>query len=547
VAASPRDPRLVLRFAVYGGVALLLAIGVGVLFARANANARATDQASRDAGFLADRLARDDVARTAFLAPATGSERALLDDFLNLQDLGPGVVRVTLFSTDGRVTYSSDHTLIGRKLDAAQVGRAFGGHTVTGRSSVQTKRMLESFLPIYWVMDPSRPRGVLAVDRDYAPVAAEIHDDFLFEAGAITLALLILYVAMLPVMHRMTTMLEERARRLQQELAERQRLARIVESSNDAIVGRDRDGVIISWNDAAERVYGWKRQEIVGRQIDVLLPPSRDERPESEDELELSRTVHVRRDGTPVRVSVTISPIRDERGALFGSSMIARDITAVVELENELREAQKQETLGRFATAIANDLEALVDEIVPTDAAARGLELLRQLQSFGRREELETERVDVNDLLTGLKLKLALRLGSQIDLVLEPESQRAAVVADPRLLERVVLDLALSAREAMPDGGRITIATGDVDFARRREERDADGNVHLDAGHYVMLSVTDSGTKHHAERLGLGLATVFALAEQNGGTVGVETHPGEGTTVRVYLPRAEAAAAELVA
>ncbi len=248
-----------LRFAVYAGVVLLLAIAGGVLLARANANARATDQTRRDAGFVADRIAHDDIARTAFIGPASGSERALLDDFLNLHDLGRGVVRVTLFTTDGRIAYSSDHALIGSRVDGRQVGRALGGTVVSRRTSDGGRAVLQTFEPVYWVMNPQQPRGVLAVDRDYAPVAAEIHDDFLFQAGTIALALLVLYLALLPVMSRMTKMLEERARRLQQELAERQRLAAIVDSSNDAIVGRDRDGVILTWNQGAERIYGWTR------------------------------------------------------------------------------------------------------------------------------------------------------------------------------------------------------------------------------------------------------------------------------------------------
>ena len=99
----------------------------------------------------------------------------------------------------------------------------------------------------------------------------------------------------------------------------------------------------------------------------------------------------------------------------------------------------------------------------------------------------------------------------------------------------------------MPNGGRVAVATADVDFARRSERRSADGSVHLDAGHYVMLSITDSGATHHAERLGLGLATVFSIVEQSGGTIGVESAPGDGTTVRIYLPRAAEAAGELVA
>jgi len=547
VAASQRDPRIVVRFAVYAGVALLLAIGAGVILARTNANARATDQVQRDAAFLADRLARDDVSRTAFIGPAPASERAVLDDFLNLQDLGPGVLRVMLFSIDGSVAYSSEHELIGKRIDSRQLARALAGHEVSGRSSVHGKVVLESFVPVYWVMDPSRPRGVIAVDRDYGPVAAEIHDDFFFQSGSIALALLVLYLALLPVMSRMTKMLAERARRLQQELAERQRLAAIVDSSNDAIVGRDRDGAILTWNDGAERIYGWKREEIVGRPIDVLLPTGREERLELAEELELSRTVHRRKDGTPVRVSVTISPIRDERGMLFGSSMIARDVTKIVELEHELRESQKQEVLGRFAAAMANELQALVDEIVPTDAAARGLELLSQLQRFGDSEAARPEQLDLNDLIRAMQTKLELRLGAAVDLVIDAAAERSYVVVDPHLLERVILDLTLSARDAMPDGGRISVSTADVDFTRRSERRPTDGSVHLDAGHYVMLSISDSGTTHHAERLGLGLATVFSIVEQSGGTIGIESRPGEGTIVRVYLPRTAEAAGELVA
>jgi PAS domain S-box-containing protein len=471
----------------------------------------------------------------------------VLDDFLNLQDLGPGVLRVTLFSIDGSVAYSSDHALIGRRIDPRQLARAFSGHAVSGRSSVHGKAVLESFVPVYWVMDPSRPRGVLAVDRDYAPVAAEIHDDFLFQSGSIALALVVLYLALLPVMSRMTKMLAERARRLQQELAEGKRLAAIVDSSNDAIVGRDRDGAILTWNDGAERMYGWTREEIVGRPIDILLRPTREERLELAEELELSRTVHRRKDGTPVRVSVTISPIRDERGMLFGSSMIARDVTKIVELEHELRQSQKQEVLGRFAAAMANELQALVDEIVPTDAAARGLELLRQLQGFADGEAARPEQLDLNELIRAMRMKLELRLGATVELVVDAAAERPEVVVDPRLLERVILDLTLSARDAMPNGGRIAVKTADVDFTRRSDRRGAAGSIHLDTGRYVMLAISDSGTTHHAERLGLGLATVFSIVEQSGGTIGVESHPADGTIVRVYLPRAVERADELVA
>jgi signal transduction histidine kinase len=218
-------------------------------------------------------------------------------------------------------------------------------------------------------------------------------------------------------------------------------------------------------------------------------------------------------------------------------------VTAVYQLEQELREAQKQEAVARFATAMANELDELVAGLVPTDAGAHTLELIRRLQEFGRVEESHPELLDLNSLLVGLRRRLELQVGDNVDLVLDPGAERAAVHVDPRRLERVVLDLVLSARDAMPGGGRLSIRTEDVDFSRRSDTRDAT----LEAGHYVLLAVSDTGSAQHAERMGLGLATVFGLVEQSGGTIGVESHPGGGTVVRVYLPRAEPAAAERVA
>jgi PAS domain S-box-containing protein len=544
--SAARDPRLVVRFAVFSGLALLVALAVGLAITRATAGSRARGDVRDDARFLAARLGHDDLARTAFLsARLTGAaDPALLDEFLEPASLGRGVLRVTLFSPEGWVTYSTDHTRIGTRPEPARVARALRGDTVSRRHRVSGKEVIDSFVPVTWSMDPGRPRGVLGVESDYSPVAAQVRQEIVVQAGAMALALLVLYVALLPIMHRITVTLRERAERLRTSLAERQRLAAIVEGSNDAIVGRDRDGAIETWNLGAERIYGWTEAEVLGKSIEFLLPGADRDEPELGETLDPTRTVHVRKDGTSVQVSVAVSPIRDEEGELVGSSLIVRDVTAVVELEHELREAQRQEAVARIAAAMAHDLEELVQGIVPNDAGARGLRLLRQLKELGSEEPARPERIDLNRLLSDLRLRLALQVGDRIELSVEPDAGRADVHADPRLLERLLLDLALSAHEAMPDGGKLSVTTADVDFARRSSKRRGTA-ARLEAGRYVMLSVTDTGVAHHSARMGLGIATVFTLVEQSGGTIGIETAPGIGTTVRVYLPRAEEASPAL--
>ena len=523
-----------LRFAVYAGVAVVIAVGAGLWLSRADALGRARADVKADANFLADRLGQDDLARTAFLWPrrADAAETtSLLDDFLDPKSVAKNVVRLTLVSPDGIVTYSTDHGLVGRRL-----GRVPEGERMT---QVAGTKVLESYVPVNWVMDPSRPRGYLGLDRDYGPVAGQVRRTFAVQAGTIALALLMLYLALLPIMHRLTAKLER-------ALAESMELASIVEHSNDAIVGRDGDGLIRSWNAAAERLYGWRADEVYGKTIDLLLPEGDGQRPEHAQELALTRTSHLRKDGKPVRVAVTISPIRAEEGPQ-GSSMTARDVTALVALEQELHDAQQQETVARIATSVASELDELVSGLALTDAGVRGLELVRRLQTLGHVQENHPEVVDVNELVTDLHQRLQLQLSDGVELVIETAAEWPTVTADPERLRHVVLDLALSSRAAMPDGGRVTIRTEDVDFSRRAASQRPDAPAALETGSYVMLAVSDTGGAQHGERMGLGLATVFELVELSGGTVGIESRPGSGTTVRVYLPRAEAAARALVA
>ena len=558
---APR--RLVLRFALYAGVALLVAVAVGLGLARLNANARARDRALGDAKALAAQLGRDDLARTAFAWPPPAGQAgsdllAFLDDFFSPAASGNDPAAIVLYSPAGTVTYATDRTLVGSAADAP--GRVHAAlsqpqyHVVGG--------VQRSDVPVTWTFAPGAARGVLEVRRDYAPVAAEIHDDFLFQAGAIALALLALYLAMLPIMRRVTGS-------LRRAYVERSQLAAIVDHSNDAIVGRDCDGTITTWNAGAERIYGRRAADAVGRPIDVLVPPERDgERFELQPEFDLTRTTHLRRDGTPIDVSVTISPVRDAAGGLVGSSMIARDVTELTRLEAELREAQRQEAVGRLAAGIANDFGELFAAIEDATeslligaphagqlpdldrlrrATAHGSSLTDQLLAVGGGQEARPQVLDLNEAVLAVAARIDALAGRRVEVVTELDPGLGAVLADREQVEQLILNLAANARDAMPAGGRLTIATQNVDFARRGGARKAEG-------HFVMFSVADTGTGLSEEtrsrpfepfvrrgksgdRLALGLAAVCGIVKQSGGTMGVESRAEGGTIVRVYLPR----------
>lgn len=279
-------------------------------------------------------------------------------------------------------------------------------------------------------------------------------------------------------------------------------------------MGRDRDGLITSWNAAAERLYGWKAADAIGKTIDFLVPlaPA-----ESLDELVGTRELHVRNGGQLVVVSTSISPILDDDGALVGSSLIVRDVGAVASLERELREAQRQEAVARFATAIAGELEGLVADLAPTDAGARGVELVRRLQELGSPTPVQLEELDVNELLLGMRTRLALQLGDGVELRLDASASAARVRTDRKRLQRMLLDLATSSRDAISAGGVLTIRSADAQGA-------------------VALSVSRRGDSQ-AEQLGLALVHAVAVVEASGGTIEIDTDPATRTTITILLPR----------
>jgi hypothetical protein len=372
---------------------------------------------------------------------------------------------------------------------------------------------------------------------------------------------------------------EELERRKSRELRDSQnRMALIVDSSQDAIIGKNLDGIITQWNKGAEQIYGYHAAEIIGQNISILCPPDRpDEVPailekiRKGNRVEYFESVRVTKDGRRLNMSISVSPIHDGDGNIIGASAIARDITAQKKFEDQLRQSQKMEAVGRLAGGVAHDFNNLLGIVTACtellrsrvdtesleyldnirEAANRGVGLTRQLLAFGRRQTVQAQILDLNERLREMSKLLRPLMGDDVEIFLPSRSKSAVVEVDPGQLDQVVLNLAVNARDAMPRGGKLIIDTGVFDI----DENFAQEHT-MTPGRYVMLAISDNGTgmdevtrtrifepffttKETGKGSGLGLATVYGIVRQAGGHIWVYSEPGQGTTFKIYLPSAE--------
>jgi len=373
---------------------------------------------------------------------------------------------------------------------------------------------------------------------------------------------------------------EELDRRKSRELRDSQnRLALIVDSSQDAIIGKNLDGIITHWNKGAEHIYGYTAQEMIGRSITVLAPKERtDEIPtilqkiRNGERVEYFESLRVTKDKRILNMSISVSPIYDAEGKVVGASTIARNISAQKKIEDQLRQSQKMEAVGRLAGGVAHDFNNLLGIITACsellrgrvegesleyldnirEAAKRGASLTRQLLAFSRRQPVQTQLLDLNERLKDISRLVHPLMGDDVEVVLLPRSSSAIIEADPSQLDQIVINLAVNSRDAMPHGGKLIIETAVFDF----DESFAREHPAIIVGRYVMLAVSDNGigmdeatrsrifepfftTKEIGKGSGLGLATVYGIVKQNGGHVWVYSEPGRGTTFKIYLPSAE--------
>jgi PAS domain S-box-containing protein len=355
-----------------------------------------------------------------------------------------------------------------------------------------------------------------------------------------------------------------------------------------AIYMLDVEGNIVSWNAGAERIKGYSKADAVGQHFSMFYTPEDRERQAPQHALSTAATLgkyeaeawRVRKNGERFWASIVLDAIYNEAGAVIGFAKVTRDLTERRAIEEQLRQSQKMEAIGQLTGGVAHDFNNLLTVIVgnletiwrhapPEDGklrraidqvtrgAQRAVTLTQQLLAFSRRQPLNPKPTDVNRLVADMSDLVRRTIGENIAVETVLAGGLWRVEIDAHQLESALLNLAVNARDAMPLGGKLTIETAnahlDDDYADRYPE--------LTAGQYVVLCVTDTGTGMSGEVIahafepfyttkpigrgtGLGLSQVYGFVKQSGGHVKLYSEIGQGTTVKIYLPRLTAADAD---
>lgn len=335
----------------------------------------------------------------------------------------------------------------------------------------------------------------------------------------------------------------------------------------------------LGWNAAAERMFGFTEEEILGKHpFEVIVPPQSQsvvteifQRLKKGEMNAHGSCENVTKQGRNIICEWHNTPLLDESGTFYGVLSLAQDVTERKELEDQFRQAQKMDAVGRLAGGVAHDFNNLLTVIngfgelvigaLPKDDPSRNLVeeiakageraagLTRQLLAFSRQTVLEPKVLDPNTLVRNLEKMLRRLIGEDIDLRTSLASDAGHVKADPGQLEQAIVNLCVNARDAMPQGGKLTIETRNIELDKIYAAKHPD----VRPGHYVLLAVTDTGcgmdaatkarvfepfftTKESGKGTGLGLAMVFGFVKQSGGHVAVYSELGQGTTFKLYLP-----------
>jgi PAS domain S-box-containing protein len=361
---------------------------------------------------------------------------------------------------------------------------------------------------------------------------------------------------------------------------ERERLLAAIEQAGEVVFITDADGVIQYVNPVFETVTGYTFEEAVGENPRMLLKSGKQDQAFYHELWETitagntwkGRITNKRKDGKLFTEDVTISPVCDDSGQIVNYVAVKRDITERLQLEAQLFQAQKMESVGRLAGGVAHDYnnmigvilgygELALDKVKPGDplyedlekilaAAKRSKDITRQLLAFARKETISPEVLDLNATVESMLKMIRRLIGEDIDLAWLPGTGLWSVNMDPSQIDQVLANLCVNARDAIANVGRITIETDNINF----DKDYCSDHAGFVPGDFVMLAISDNGSGIAAENLdkifepffttkgqgkgtGLGLATVYGIVKQNEGFINVYSEIGNGTTIRIYLPR----------
>jgi PAS domain S-box-containing protein len=362
--------------------------------------------------------------------------------------------------------------------------------------------------------------------------------------------------------------------------AARRQLAAIVESSEDAIIGKAPDGTIASWNRGAERIYGYRAEEVIGRPISILAPggheqemPAIMERIQRGESVEHFDTQRRRKDGTIIDVSVTVSPIKSHIGEIIGASVVARDITARRRLEEQFRQAQKLESIGVLAGGVAHDFNnllvgilgnaSLAVQFLPAShparasledvvrAGERAAALVRQLLAYAGKGRFMTQPVGLSEVVREIAGLVRSSIPKAVDLRFDFPNEVPAILGDATQIQQLLMNLLINAGEAMGQNTGTILVCASVREIDESSIRGTRGYEEIGPGRYIELQVQDTGCGMDEETRsrifdpffttkfmgrGLGLAAVLGIVRGHKGAIQVQSAPGRGTTFKVLLP-----------
>jgi PAS domain S-box-containing protein len=359
----------------------------------------------------------------------------------------------------------------------------------------------------------------------------------------------------------------------------RRRLIAAIEQTSESVMITTPQGTILYVNPAFEQVTGYSRAEAIGQNPRILRSGKHEAAFYREfwatlkaGQIWRGHFINRKKEGSLYTEATIVTPVRDERGNIVNYVALRRDVTRELQLEEQYRQAQKMEAVGRLAGGVAHDFNNLLTaimgyiglalEALPPDSpvnpdlqgiqktSERAANLTRQLLAFARRQIVELRVIDLNELILNMDKMLRRLISENIELVTLPAPALGRIKADPSQIEQVLLNLVVNACDAMPEGGKLILETANV----RLDNHEVHQQTEVIPGEYIMLAVSDTGvgmseevkqhifepfftTKGESKGTGLGLATCFGIISQSGGYIHVYSEPGQGATFKVYLPR----------